>query len=350
MKKLNFKDPQGRTLVVNSPDDSVPSEQELDQMFSKKYSQPQQPSRPTQTIPQMLGSNLMKSGRDTAQSAGVMLNTAGFGLPGFVSEKVSGQNIFEGKDLSSGQKMMAGGAGLAIPTGALLRPLGMAGKAVTGSRVGKAVGKTVTSPFRYVKDLIKAPGEAKKLAQDTIFDIEQNTRELARKITTKSKIKERVLEKNYSKIEKGYSDLEKVLDYSAQKAGHREAISLQKELPKHFSRMSTKYGGRLKSLIGEKDISVPANKVVNSLEESLMEKCVIRFDPQQNTLVLARSPQSAIESKIYNAYQNTKNLMSNKPEAVIDATDLIRTNNIVKPKYGKKWTPDEYMQARVVEK
>ena len=101
--------------------------------------QVQQPSRPTQTIPQMLGSNLMKAGKDTAQSAGVMFNTAGFGLPGYVSEKVSGQNIFEGKDLSTSQKMMAVGAGLVVPTGALLRPLGWAGKAVVGSKAGQAV-------------------------------------------------------------------------------------------------------------------------------------------------------------------------------------------------------------------
>lgn len=32
-----FKDPQGRTLTVNSPDGSMPSEQELDQMFQAKY-------------------------------------------------------------------------------------------------------------------------------------------------------------------------------------------------------------------------------------------------------------------------------------------------------------------------
>lgn len=34
---MKFTDPQGRTLEVNSPDGSIPTEQELDQMFSMKY-------------------------------------------------------------------------------------------------------------------------------------------------------------------------------------------------------------------------------------------------------------------------------------------------------------------------
>lgn len=42
-----FKDPQGRTLVVHSPDGSLPSEQELDQMFIAKYGSEQ--NKPTQT-------------------------------------------------------------------------------------------------------------------------------------------------------------------------------------------------------------------------------------------------------------------------------------------------------------
>lgn len=37
MPDLNFSNPQGQTLTVSSPDGSVPSEQELDTMFSQKY-------------------------------------------------------------------------------------------------------------------------------------------------------------------------------------------------------------------------------------------------------------------------------------------------------------------------
>jgi len=37
MPDLNFSNPQGQTLTVNSPDGSVPSEQELDTMFSQKF-------------------------------------------------------------------------------------------------------------------------------------------------------------------------------------------------------------------------------------------------------------------------------------------------------------------------
>src|SRR3990167_6785472 len=41
---MKFTDPQGRTLEVNSSDGSIPSERELDQMFSIKYGQSQKPS------------------------------------------------------------------------------------------------------------------------------------------------------------------------------------------------------------------------------------------------------------------------------------------------------------------
>lgn len=39
MKEYTFTDPQGRNLIVSSPDNSIPTEQELDQMFSAKYGQ-----------------------------------------------------------------------------------------------------------------------------------------------------------------------------------------------------------------------------------------------------------------------------------------------------------------------
>lgn len=214
----------------------------------------------------------------------------------------------------------------------------------------KKTGEVATAPYRYAKDLIQTPGRAKKLAKETIFDIEQNTRELAHKISRKAELSGRIKQKNYSAIEKGYADLEKTLDYAAQKAGQAEVLSLQKELPAHFSRMSTKYGERLKGLVEGKDITIPAQKVVDSIEQTLLEKGIIRFDQQQNGLILARSPKTGAETKIYDAYQNVQNLMSNAPEATIDVQDLIRTNNVIKPKYGKQWTPDEHMQAGLVEK
>lgn len=43
---MKFTDPQGRTLEVNSPDGSIPSEGELDQMFSMKYGNVSQSTTP----------------------------------------------------------------------------------------------------------------------------------------------------------------------------------------------------------------------------------------------------------------------------------------------------------------
>jgi len=58
-----FKDPQGRTLTVNSPDGSIPSEQELDQMFQAKYgadNASEQPKNPSML--ETIGTNLARPG------------------------------------------------------------------------------------------------------------------------------------------------------------------------------------------------------------------------------------------------------------------------------------------------
>jgi len=50
---MKFTDPKGRTLEVNSPDGSIPTEPELDQMFSMKYGKvPTKDTRAVQTFPE----------------------------------------------------------------------------------------------------------------------------------------------------------------------------------------------------------------------------------------------------------------------------------------------------------
>ena len=374
MRTLNFKDPQGRILIVNSPDGSVPSEQELDDMFARKYGQIQQSSQYT------YGQAIADTGKTALKSAGNLISNVTFpirhpgqaikGIGQAVTHPIQTAKAIGGyakERYGSSEKIAEtvatdpfGFVGDVLGVGGLvggLRPrnLPMTTQAIKSTAQAtvsgvKKTGQVVTAPYRYAKDLIQTPAKAKKLAKEAIFDIEQNTRELTHGISKKAELTGRIKQKNYSAIEKGYADLDKTLDYAAQKAGQKEILSLQKELPVHFSRMSTKYGGRLKGLIEGKNITVQAQKVVDSIEQTLLEKGIIRFDPQQNGLILARSPKTGAETKIYDAYQNTKNLISNAPEATIDIQDLIRTNNVIKPKYGKQWTPDEHMQAGLVEK
>lgn len=63
--------------------------------------------------------------KDIAEPVGVAANTAMFGIPGLISKKVSNKDVFEGKDLTGGQKLMAEGVGMLAPTGALLRVTGV---------------------------------------------------------------------------------------------------------------------------------------------------------------------------------------------------------------------------------
>lgn len=116
--------------------------------LSRRQSSPDQPK---EGVGQMLLKNAGLAARDTSEFAGVAANTAGLGIPGIVSQAVTGgkftgkaypmieggNNVFEGKDLDSGQKAMAEGAGMVAPVGegvALLKNTGI-GKAL--SNVGK---------------------------------------------------------------------------------------------------------------------------------------------------------------------------------------------------------------------
>lgn len=75
---MKFTDPQGRTLNVDSPDGSVPSEAELDQMFSMKYGNVGAPassnvSAPKESIPQLLGRATSEAWKE---SGGAILSAA----------------------------------------------------------------------------------------------------------------------------------------------------------------------------------------------------------------------------------------------------------------------------------
>lgn len=85
----------------------------------------------SEPVGNMIARNAGTSLRDTVETAGVAANTAMFGIPGIVSQAASGgkftgklspmieggTNVFEGKDLTGGQKVMAEGIGMTAPIG-----------------------------------------------------------------------------------------------------------------------------------------------------------------------------------------------------------------------------------------
>lgn len=106
--------------------------------------------------------------KSVAEPAGVMANSAMFGVPGVTSELLSGgklvnplthglrmteggTNVFEGKDMSSGQQLAAGLAGAVAPAGAI------------GKIAGKAIGEipVIKSMVKYSK-----PSNQVKLAEE----------------------------------------------------------------------------------------------------------------------------------------------------------------------------------------
>lgn len=130
MPILTFKDPNGQMIKVNSPDGSMPSEGELDQLFENHKSLQGGANSPAlvkarQNVEDVKSQRAGNYANALGEPVGVAANTALFGIPGVVSKKVSGKDVFAGDDLSPGQKLMAEGAGMMVPSGALLRATGV---------------------------------------------------------------------------------------------------------------------------------------------------------------------------------------------------------------------------------
>lgn len=128
-------------------------------------------------LPQKILGNLVNAGKKTAESAGVMLNTATMGVPGIISQLSTGgnftgqtyplveggTNVFEGKDLSGGEKIIAEAGGMVIPVGAV-------------ASVGK---KAIQKIFGFGTDLERA--EKAKKALDTVRDTLGQAKQIALK-------------------------------------------------------------------------------------------------------------------------------------------------------------------------
>lgn len=95
-------------------------------------------STPQEGFGSMLLKNAGIAARDTAESAGVMANTALMEVPAIASQAMTGgkftgsiypiieggKNVFEGNDLSEGQKIMSTAAGIVAPTGGAFKAIG----------------------------------------------------------------------------------------------------------------------------------------------------------------------------------------------------------------------------------
>ncbi len=120
--------------------------------------------------------------KSVAEPAGVMANSAMFGIPGITSELLSGgklvnpmtnglrvtqggTNVFEGGDMTGGQKMAAGIGGALLPTGALLNATGITkgiGNAIkyTNPANESALAKTVrTAAYKAKTDAVNEFGQ-----------------------------------------------------------------------------------------------------------------------------------------------------------------------------------------------
>ncbi len=129
--------------------------------LSRRQSQPKQPMN-VGDVANVVGKNLGKAVSNIPEEVGVMANTALLGIPGFISKKVSGKDVFAGNDLSPESKMMAEGAGMVAPVGGALKMIGEI-------PLIKSVGK-----FANPKNQVKLAEEVQNTLQSQKHDVIEN--------------------------------------------------------------------------------------------------------------------------------------------------------------------------------
>lgn len=168
MKTFNFKDPQGRSLTVNSPDGSVPSESELDQMFSNKYGNSSQPDvfTPPQQTPSIATQGLSYVKEHPYKS---FFDPATKSLTGSSALEISQQEPVSNRPDQPVQNFVKGfhrdvaaAAGDFFTTPANLATMGVAAipgvkqvggaalEAIGNNKIGQGIGKVLNSPINKI--------------------------------------------------------------------------------------------------------------------------------------------------------------------------------------------------------
>lgn len=203
-----------------------------------------------------------------AEPAGRMANSAMFGIPGITSELLSGgklvnpltnrlrvtqggTNIFEGKDMTTGQQLAADVGGAFAPVGALLNVSGVIPKVDGFINSRMAIGKEL--------------GDFQKQFGTTVQGAKVPIERLAANIGDK-----------VSQTADKLSEYKKTMDNMIFKEAEKSASDVHSKLPTFFRNASTTYGKRLDDIAQVADDTGnitrgEAHDLVNNIKADLAE-------------------------------------------------------------------------------
>ena len=136
------------------------------------------------------------------------------------------------------------------------------------------------------------------------------------------------------------------LQKGIEKSSDKEALRLQKDLPKLYGRKSDEFGEGLNKLVGDKPIPVEVSRIQPQLEKSLLDHGILKFD-ETGAIIPARAPIGQKETKIFNMYRNFKQGLMDNPDISVDASDLIKSQSSMKVPWGKKFSGEDMLMSRV---
>ena len=224
-------------------------------------------------------------------------------------------------------------------------------QAIMGATLGANTVKQMPGALRKGANWFAEPwqnvSKIQKYKSSGLEDIGRESSEALGQVSKKSSMQKQVVGRMYGDEPlSGLESSERYLEKGIKKSSDVEALNLQKDLPRMYGKKSGQYGEELGNLIGDKPIPVKASEVNPQIENVLLKHGVLRFD-EGGKIVPARAPISANESKIYNMYRNFKEGITENPDIEVDASDLLKSKDSMKVRFGKPFSKDDMLMSDV---
>jgi hypothetical protein len=248
--------------------------------------------------------------------------------------------------------MLAGGLG-GVRT-AVAKEVG----AIADTGVGRAIGGVMTAkitPIAWVKDTFTGVKKAEKSASALKENIRKEASAGIDEIKSIGIRAKRVIskleQKQQSALEQDKAGLAKALDYAEEvytgkikDTSFTKSDEVRKSLPTLFRAKSEEYGQGLNDILTARPVQTSASEITPVLEDSLMSHGLLKYDEAGN-IVATRSPANKAEAQIMAQYKALKE----SPEAMIDTGDLLKSQQLIRPKFGRQWSPSDHLQSQVSE-
>lgn len=242
-------------------------------------------------------------------------------------------------------------------------PVKYVGKAVSATKIGQKAGQiagkvlnTDITPLKWIKQAWGNKKEVEAIARESKALISKNTttaiNSLRKSGAQKAKIGS-VLDKKYKNL---LSEEERSLKIALDKAQQKyigkvssESLKvsseIRKDLPVLYKQKSEEYGKGLNEILSKTNIPATKAEVLPVLEESLMNHGILNVD-DAGQVIVQRTGATRAESQILKEYTQLRDASD---DTVINVSELIQKQSLIKPKYGKVWNSSDHLQSEVVE-